>query len=76
MRQWLNCPTTEAHGRHLATLKALPTLDAQRDFVAQLSRAESRFLANWVRDDFLSWRAQAQAKTATKTTTTKERQPA
>ena len=65
MRQWLNCPTTEAHGRHLAALKALPTLDAQRDFVAQLSRTESRFLAKWVRDDFLAWRAQGKGNRST-----------
>lgn len=76
MRQWLNCPTTEAHDRYLSQLKAVATVDGQRDFVARLSRTESRFLAKWVRDDFLAWRAQAQAKTATKTTTTKERQPA
>jgi hypothetical protein len=65
MRQWLNCPTTEAHGRYLTQLKAVATVDGQRDFVARLSRTESRFLAKWVRDDFLAWRAQAKANRST-----------
>lgn len=54
-RQYLSCPATEAHVRHMATLKGLRTAQQRQEYIAGVQRAEGRVAADWLREEFANW---------------------
>jgi hypothetical protein len=51
-RQFLNCPATEAHERHMAEIAKLASAESRRLFIAKVTKEEGRFLGKWLADDF------------------------
>jgi hypothetical protein len=51
-RQFAECPETESHKRHMEQLRAIRTTAARREYIEGVERAEGRFAANWLRDEF------------------------
>tara|TARA_R100000365_G_C2748380_1_gene79769 strand:+ start:4099 stop:4302 length:204 start_codon:yes stop_codon:yes gene_type:complete len=65
-RQFVNCPATEAHERHMATLKGHRTAQQRQAYIADVQRAEGKVAADWLRDDFAKWWQQQRPKETAK----------
>lgn len=61
-RQFVNCPATEAHERHMSTLKGHRTAKERQEYIAGVQRAEGKVAANWLRDDFAKWWQEQRSK--------------
>lgn len=46
---------TEAHERHMATLKTMTTTQQRREYIDGVKRAEGAFYAKWLEEDFSVW---------------------
>jgi hypothetical protein len=51
-REIAECPETESHKRHMAQLRTIRTTAARREYIDGVERAEGRFAAKWLRDEF------------------------
>lgn len=65
-RQFVNCPATEAHERHMATLKGMRTTQQRREYIDGVKRAEGAFYGKWLEEDFAVWWAFEKNKGAAK----------
>ena len=57
---------TEAHERHMATLKGHRTAQQRQAYIADVQRAEGKVAADWLRDDFAKWWQQQRPKETAK----------
>lgn len=46
---------TEAHERHMATLKGMSTTQQRREYIEGVRRSEGDFYAKWLEEDFAVW---------------------
>lgn len=46
---------TEAHERHMATLKGMRTTAERREYIDGVKRAEGAFYGKWLEEDFAVW---------------------
>jgi hypothetical protein len=60
------CPATEAHERHLNELKRITTTQGRREYLSGVERAEGRFYARWLQDDYQAWHNEQQRLMRTK----------
>lgn len=54
----MSAPTpvaTEAHERHMATLKTMTTTQQRREYIDGVKRAEGAFYGKWLEEDFAVW---------------------
>ncbi len=65
-RQYVNCPATESHERHMATLKGHRTAQQRQAYIAGVKRAEGKVAADWLRDDFAKWLQEQRSKETAK----------
>ena len=48
-------PTNEAMERHLETLKGIKDTQKRREYLEAVERSESKFVAQWLKDEFAAW---------------------
>lgn len=60
-------PATEAHERHMEAIKRISTSAGRREYIAQVQRAEGRFAAKWLSDDYAQWWQDQQKKRTQRT---------
>ncbi len=51
-RDVADCPETDTHNRHMENLRNIRTTADRREYIDGVMRAEGKFSANWLRDDF------------------------
>jgi hypothetical protein len=51
-RQFVDCPTTETHQRHMANLRGIATTQGRREYIDGVRRSEGNFAAKWLEDEF------------------------
>jgi hypothetical protein len=48
-------PATDAHEAHMANLKGISNSKGRAEYIAAVERAEGRFYAKWLCEDFAKW---------------------
>lgn len=65
-RQFVNCPATEAHERHMEHLKRLRKTVERQEYIDGVRRAEGKHAAKWLTEDFANWWQQQRPKETAK----------
>lgn len=48
-------PESETHALHLEALKRIPGTQQRREYIETVRRAEGKFDADWLKDEFARW---------------------
>lgn len=48
-------PESESHLRHMEALKRITDTNQRREYIEGVQRAEGRFAASWLKDEFARW---------------------
>lgn len=48
-------PESESHERHMEALKRIRDTQQRREYIETVRRAEGKFAASWLEDEFARW---------------------